>query len=124
MTDLVSVYSTPLREESSSNGAAPTDGGSTDEPIDETGPTDEDPGDGPVPNNGGGPIEGPMEEVPGPTGDGENRTQFQEYTCFNGRGAGTCSCGGADDCVKMVLDGVCKDGTWKGDVNGGECQWK
>lgn len=38
--------------------------------------------------------------------------------------SGICSCIGVDDCVKMVLSGQCKEGTWKPiDDESGDCNW-
>lgn len=79
--------------------------------------------DGTEPTGGGGGIEGPVEEVP--SGDNGDVIQFDEFTCYSDSNPPSCQCFGVGDCVKMVLSGQCKDGTWKetGD-DSGDCDWK
>ena len=103
------------------NGAEPTGGGGggiTEGPSDDSGLTD-----GTEPTGGGGGTEGPVDEVP--NGDNGDVTQFDEFYCNSLTNPPSCHCSGADDCVKMVLSGQCKDDTWKDlDDNFGRCDWK
>jgi len=80
-----------------------------------------DSGNGAEPPGGG--TEGPTDKVI--SGENGNVTQFDEFTCSSDSKPPSCLCFGVGDCVKMVLSGQCKDGTWKetgGDS--GECNWK
>lgn len=108
---------------SSSDGGTPTNGGGgTEDPFDEMEPTDEEPTDGTGPTDGDSGSVEPVDEVP--VDGNANTTQFENFTCDTA-GGGKCFCIGADDCVKMVLSGQCKDKTWKPDPggDGGECDW-
>lgn len=76
----------------------------------------------PTEGGGGGGIEGPVDEVP--SGDNGDVTHFDEFTCSTDYDPPSCECLGAGDCVKMVLSGQCKDGTWEEtDFDSGKCDW-
>ena len=129
MTPIQGIYTEVMATPSTSTpgSAPPTDPtGKTLEPVpqedqDETSEDEQNGGDGSDGVDGTNGEESALtpEDVDG------NRQDFDEFSCQAPSGTGgTCFCYSAGDCVKMVLSGQCKDGTWKetGDTSG-ECDW-
>ena len=130
MTPIQGIYTevTATPSTSTPGSATPTaPAEETLEPVpqgdqDETSEDEQNGGDGS--DNGVDGINGEESALTAEDADG-TRQDFDEFSCQAPAGTGgTCFCYSADDCVKMVLSGQCKEGTWEetGDTSG-ECDW-
>jgi len=94
------------------------------EPVPQEDQDEQNGGDG---SNNGGSVDGTNGEESRLTPEDADGTRqdFEEFSCQSPTGTGgQCFCYSIDDCVKMVLSGQCKEGTWKEtDDTSGECDW-